>query len=88
MKNSKNIVMSTKELEKGKVIVNCIAGKYTINEASQLLNVSERHVCRLKNNVRSYGVAGLSHQLRGKESNRKLSEEKTKEIVNLINEKY
>ena len=88
MKNSKNIVMSTKELERSRIVVNCIAGKYTINEASQLLNVTERQVCRLKHKVKHQGVGSLAHQLRGQAGNRKLPEEISKTIVELINEKY
>lgn len=88
MENSKNIVMSTKELERAKIIVDCIDGKYTINEASQLLDLTSRQVSRLKKNVKQKGIGALSHQLRGRQSNRKIPEETSKTISDLINEKY
>jgi len=88
MENSKNIVMSTKELEKAKIITACIDGKYTIKEASQLLDLTSRQVSRLKKNVKQKGIGSLSHQLRGRQSNRKIPEEVSKTISDLINEKY
>lgn len=80
--------MSNKELDKASVITDCISGKHTINEASQLLGITTRQVSRLKTKVRENGIKGLVHQSRGKESNRKIPEGIEKNIVEIINDKY
>jgi transposase len=88
MKNSKNITMNNKELTKATTTQECIAGKYTLDEAGQLLGITSRQICRLKIKYKEHGIKGLAHQARGRESNRKISEDVVKNIVEIINNKY
>lgn len=88
MENSKNIVMSNKELTKSTTIQECVAGKYTLDEAGQLLGITPRQICRLKIKYKECGIEGLAHQLRGRESNRKIPDNIVKNIASIIRDKY
>jgi hypothetical protein len=80
--------MSNIELERGKIITECISKRYTTKQASNLLNLSCRHTYRMKLIVRKYGISGLVHKSRSKKSNRKIPDKIEKGIVKTIKEKY
>jgi len=88
MTNNENITMSKKELDRGKVIIECIARKYTIQESSKLLNLSCRQICRMKSKVKKYGVMGLAHKSRKRESNRKIPDKIKSDIAKIIRDNY
>jgi hypothetical protein len=88
MTNNENITMSKKELNRGKIIIECIAGKYTIQESSKLLNLSCRQICRMKSKVKKYGVIGLAHKSRKRESNRKIPDKIKSDIAKIIRDNY
>jgi hypothetical protein len=85
---SKNIIMSSKELDKGAIIKDCLNGKYTNKESGELLGVSDRQIRRIKRIVKKFGIIGLAHKLRGKESNRKVPTDIKEIIVDIILDKY
>jgi len=60
-----DIFLSLKEARRLHVIEQTIAGKLTIAQAAQLLNLSERQVKRLKKGVMVQGEAFLVHKNRG-----------------------
>lgn len=64
MNSNKHIIMSNIELERGKIITECISKRYTTKQASNLLNLSCRHTYRMKLIVRKYGISGLIHKSR------------------------
>ncbi len=66
------IAMSDNEIDRLKVIQDVCERRLRRTDATELLNLSVRLVQRLMNRLRQYGVAGLSHKLRGKPSNNKL----------------
>ena len=80
--------MSKKELDRSKVITECISGRYTISETSKLLNVSCRQICRMKSRVKKYGIIGLIHRSRNKESNRKIPDKVKSDIAKIIKDNY
>ncbi len=86
--DNKKIVMSSKELHKGAIIKDCLNGKYTSKEAGTLLKLTARHIRRLKKIVKEFGLAGLVHKLRGKESKKKIPKDIEENIVKIINDKY
>ena len=82
------ITMSTKELQRAEIISKVINKKLSQVKASDLLNLSYRHTNRLVNKVRKEGIKSLAHGNRGKESKRKISQNKIKEILKIYQEKY
>jgi len=82
------ITMTQKELPRYEVIKRLIQKEINGTEASKQLSLSTRQTRRLKANVEKYGVKGIVHRNRGRESNRKISEEKVNEIKKIIGENY
>jgi len=82
------IIMTQKELPRYEVIKRLIQKEINGTEASKQLSLSTRQTRRLKANVEKYGVKGIVHRNRGRESNRKISEEKVNEIKKIIGENY
>lgn len=80
--------MSQKEVKRYEVIQKNIKKEIKTSEASEILNITERQVRRLKNKVREYGIKGLIHANRGKPSSRKIPEEEKEKIIKIIKEKY
>jgi len=80
--------MTQKELPRYEVIKRLIQKEINGTEASKQLSLSTRQTRRLKANVEKYGVKGIVHRNRGRESNRKISEEKVNEIKKIIGENY
>lgn len=68
----KLITMTEQELAKYDVIKDLIDSKINGSEAAKQINLSVRQVKRLKAKVKKFGVKGLAHNNRGKESNRKI----------------
>lgn len=83
-----NIIMSTKEVKKYDIVKKVINKELNGSEAAELLSLTVRHIRRLKNKVGKDGIKGLSHGNRGKSGNRKLPEEETDKIADLIKRKY
>lgn len=80
----KYISMSQKELDKYEIVKKSIAGEITVAKAGELLNLSERHMYRVRKIIRERGAKGLIHGNRGKLSNRRTPEsekEKAKELL-------
>ncbi len=84
----KYITMSKKELKKYDIIKKVTNNEIKGSQAAVLLNLSARHVVRLKNRVKKEGVKGLIHKSRGRPSNRKIPDEERDKIVELISSKY
>ena len=80
--------MTKKEIFKYEVIKELIDGKINATDASKKLGITTRHIRRLKPRVLKHGIKGIIHKSRGRESNRKLSNEKLENIKNLLKEKY
>lgn len=83
-----NITMSQKEVKKYDIIKKVISKELNGSEAAELLNLTVRHVRRLKRRVNNDGIKGLIHGNRGKSSNRSLSDKERKKIADLIKCKY
>lgn len=88
MTQKKLITMTSEELTRYEIINNLINGKINGTEAAKMINLSVRQVKNLKAAVKKKGARGLIHGNRGRESNRKLPEEKIKEIKKVIKDKY
>jgi len=84
----KLIIMAEKELSKYDIIKNLIAGKINGTDAAKQIQISIRHLKRLKARVAEFGAKGLIHGNRGKESNRKISSVIVEKVKKLIKKKY
>src|SRR5579859_469049 len=80
--------LTTKEQEKAEVLTDAIAGKITNAYAAKQLGLSIRQVQRRKAQIRKDGLSAVVHQLKGKQSNHRYSEEKKATVINTIEKKY
>ena len=80
--------MSQKEVKKYDIIKKVIDKLLSGSEAAKLLNLSTRHIRRLKKRVIEKGIKGLIHGSRGKQGNRSIPEKEKKEIIELLHEHY
>jgi hypothetical protein len=85
---AKEIRMTPKELSKYGVISELIDGYVNGTEAAKQIGLSIRQVKRLKAKVIKEGQIGIIHKSRGKESNRRISEEKTEKMKKIVGENY
>ena len=69
------ISMSQKELSKYEIITNLIGGLMNGTQAARQLNLTVRHIKRLKKKVKEHGPISLIHGNRGKPSNRRITPE-------------
>lgn len=83
-----NIVMSLSEVKKYDIIKKVLNKELNGSEASELLNLTARHIRRLKKKVDNNGIKALVHGNRGKPGNRRIPDKERKRIAGLINQKY
>ncbi len=82
------IKLSTRELNRLQVVSLSLAGRCTVEEAAEKLNLSLRHVKRLRKRVREQGAKGIAHASRGKASPKKIKEEVRQQVLGLARGKY
>jgi len=82
------ITMSVKELNKYEIIKRLLRKDMNGSKAARLLNLTTRHIRRLKAKVKKCGAVGLIHGNRGRLSNRCLPKEEHHLIVNLLKTHY
>ena len=80
--------MSAKELQRVSVISNCVKGDLACARAALLLDLSPRHVKRLKARLRQGGEAALAHASRGRPSHRRLPQRVRDRIALLARTTY
>ena len=80
--------LSQKELQRVAVISSCVKGDLACARAASLLNLTPRHVKRLKSRYRQGGEAALAHASRGRPSHRRLSDLVRDRILHLARTTY
>ena len=80
--------MSQQQIQRIKVIENAVAGKITVREAAQSLNLSERQVQRLKGCCDVKDGEWVKHGNRGREPANTLKAATRERIVELARGKY
>ena len=80
--------MSQKEFQRVRVIENAAGGRLSVGEASQLLQLSERQVQRLKRRYRPDSIAWVQHGNRGRPMPWALPLPQKQLILNLARSKY
>ncbi len=80
--------LSQKELQRVAVISSCVKGDLACARAASLLNLTPRHVKRLKCRLRQGGEAALAHASRGRPSHRRLPDRVRECILQLARTTY
>jgi hypothetical protein len=82
------ISMTQKEVDRYAIIKKVSKGELNGTEASNLLNLTTRHMRRLKKKVDKGGAKALAHALRGTTGNRSMPEKEKKKIIKLLHKHY
>lgn len=85
---NKYMTMSIKEVKRYDIIKKLISKDLNGSEAAKLLDLTTRHIRRLKKKVDIKGIKGLIHGNRGRISNRKMPDKERKEIAELLHQHY
>jgi transposase len=80
--------LSQKELQRVAVVTACVKGDLACARAASLLNVTPRHVKRLKSRLRQGGEAALAHASRGRPSPRRLPDRVRARVLHLARTTY
>ena len=80
--------LSQKELQRVAVISSCVKGELACARAASLLNLTARHVKRLKSRLRQGGEAALAHASRGRPSHRRIPQRVRQRILHLARTTY
>src|SRR5579864_5327505 len=80
--------LSQKELQRVTVISQCVQGNLTCARAAELLDLSPRHIKRLKSRYRQGSAAALAHVSRSRPSHRRLPERTRNRILALARTRY
>ena len=80
--------MSSKELQRLEIVKRVLDTKINQVEASEYLKLSTRQMNRIVIRVREEGNIGVIHRLRGRESNRKISDVIRDKVLKLYKKKY
>ncbi len=82
------IQLTAVEREKVDILTAAIEGRITNDQAAKQLKLSIRQVQRAKARIRRSGESALIHQLKGKPSNHRYSEDTRETVLTTIKEKY
>lgn len=82
------ITMSQKEVKKYDIIKEVINKELNGSEAARLLNLTNRHIRRLKKKVKEKGIKGLIHGNRGRPGNRAMPDTERQKIIDLLHKHY
>jgi transposase len=80
--------LSQKELQRVTVISQCVQGSLTCARAAELLDLSARHVKRLKSRYRQGSAAALAHVSRGRPSPQRTPQTTRNRILALAHTRY
>ena len=80
--------LSQKELQRVEVISRCVQGNLACARAAELLDLTPRHIKRLKARYRQGSAAALAHASRGRPSHRRLPDRVCARILALARTRY
>jgi transposase len=86
--NGETFRLSHRELQRVTVISSCLEGKLTCARAAELLDLSPRHIKRLKARFRQGSAAALAHVSRGRPSHRRTPERTRSRVLTLARTRY
>jgi transposase len=86
--NRETVTLSQKELQRVEVISHCVQGTLACARAAELLDLTPRHIKRLKARYRQGSAAALAHASRGRPSHRRLPQRVRDRILGLARTRY
>ena len=86
--NRETVTLSQKELQRVEVISRCVQGNLACVRAAELLDLTPRHIKRLKARYRQGSGAALAHASRGRPSHRRLPQRVRDRILILARTRY
>jgi transposase len=86
--NRETVTLSQKELQRVEVISRCVQGNLACVRAAELLDLTPRHIKRLKARYRQGSAAALAHASRGRPSHRRLPQRVRHRILTLARTRY
>lgn len=86
--NTETFTLSQRELQRVAVISECVRGRLACARAAELLQLSTRHVKRLKLRLRHGGEAAMAHASRGRPSPRRTPASVRRRALALARGKY
>ena len=84
----KGLTLTQKEQARLQVLNGILEGQISVDEAAEVLGVSERHVWRILAEYRKEGAAALAHGNRGGRANNSIPEEARTQVVALARTRY
>src|SRR3990167_10504946 len=82
------LIMSTKELERKRILEGVNYGKFTLGEAAKRLTISYRQVKRIWRRYKKEKDRGLQHKNRGKNPPNTISAQVKQQILGVYQKKY
>lgn len=82
------VILSQREQQRLRVVTEVEAGRWSVEQAAELLGVSVRHVWRLKLAYREVGAAAFMHGNRGRPSPGRLGEDVRAQVKELLAGRY
>jgi transposase len=82
------VILSQREHQRLRVIMEVETGKWSVEQASEVLGLSVRHVWRLKAGYRDKGAAAFMHGNRGRPSPGRIGQETRARVLELITGQY
>lgn len=82
------LTMKEKEVDRIKIISQIGNSGLTVQEASELLSISERQLYRILRKIKVEGSKGIIHKLRGRESNRGYGKKNREKVIEIYRKQY
>ena len=82
------LIMSQKEIQRLQIIQKVLGEEINQQEAAEVLRISDRQVRRVVKRVREVGAKGITHQLRGRQGNRRIDQKKRIQIIGIYRKVY
>lgn len=82
------IAMSERDLQRIEVLSKVMSGRMTVVSAAHVLDLSERHVRRLLDRMRTDGAASIRHKAIGRPSNNRISDGVREYAMMLVRQHY
>src|SRR5512147_2389036 len=80
--------MSRTEMERLRILHRVFDHELTQKKASELMEVTDRHLRRLVKRIREQGDTAIIHKSRGRPSSRKIPEARQRQILKLLESHY
>ena len=88
MKKEDSVTLTQREQQRLQVLNQVLAGRWSAQQAAEVLGLSERHLRRLRRAYATNGAAVLAHSNRGRPSPGRIADDTREQVVELIRGPY